>query len=128
MTKELDQLLFDKFKFFKPERPMSEALMCFGFNVGDGWFSLLWNLCNKIDKIEKPENFEVVQVKEKFGGLRFYTNYTNEEISKLIRKAEEISYKICDRCGAPGKVQGVGWIVTLCDDCFKEREKERSGK
>jgi hypothetical protein len=113
MNKENTEKLL-KFKFFKPDRPPTQSLMCFGFAVGDGWFKLLWDLCIAIDKTNPPEEFEVVQVKEKFAGLRFYAHYCTEEINKLISEAESKSYKTCEICGRKGKVRLYRWNVTLC--------------
>lgn len=55
------------------------------------------------------------QVKEKFGGLRFYTNGYTDEVSGMIRMAEAMSYRTCEECGSPGRSNSYGWISTLCD-------------
>ena len=60
-----------------------------------------------------------VQVKEKFGGLRFYMTGGTDEIFDLIEKAEALSYKTCESCGAPGTQSNSKWITTLCEDCRK---------
>lgn len=65
-----------------------------------------------------------MQVKEKFGGLRFYMTWETEEIDKLISKAEDESHKICESCGEPGKARSGSWIRTLCDKCDKQRERK----
>lgn len=117
MTKELEKKFFDRFSFFKPEKPMTESLMCFGFECSDGWYDLLWRLCEDIDKMEKPEGFEVVQVKEKFGSLRFYTNYATDEIFKRINEAERDSETICEECGKPGEILRInGWYSCVCEE------------
>lgn len=72
----------------------------------------------------QPAYPKAMQVKEKFGGLRFYMNYYVEEIEELINEAEEKSYKTCERCGAPGKSREGGWIITLCDKCEEERSRK----
>src|ERR1041385_1882792 len=51
------------------------------------------------------EGFEVVQVKQKFGGLRFYTNNCPGSIHDVISFAEQLSYTICEDCGAPGEIR-----------------------
>lgn len=56
-----------------------------------------------------------IQVKEKFGGLRFYTNGTSDENYNYISFAESMSYYTCCKCGAPGKTYTDGWHITLCD-------------
>lgn len=55
------------------------------------------------------------QVKEKFGGLRFYTNGATDKHHNYISFAESMSYCICEECGAPGKRYTDGWHQTLCD-------------
>lgn len=56
------------------------------------------------------------QVKEKFGGLRFYINGGDDEIDAAITFAEMLSERTCEVCGAPGKQRGGGWISTRCDE------------
>ena len=56
-----------------------------------------------------------VQVKEKFGTLRFYYSGGNEYVSGLVAMAESMSGVTCERCGTPGRLQGRGWIKTLCE-------------
>ncbi len=131
MKKELEEKLFNRFNFFKPGKSPKETLMCFGFECDDGWFDLIWKLCENIEKELKylyilydEEPFKVVQVKEKFGGLRFYTNWETEEISNLIETAEEKSYTICEICGGEGSLRRGGWLKTLCDKHAKNSNFE----
>ena len=56
-----------------------------------------------------------VQVKEKFGGLRFYVQGATEKHWNYISFAESMSYRICESCGAEGKTYTDGWHTTLCD-------------
>ena len=62
----------------------------------------------------------VVQVKEKFGSLRFYINGGTEEHYNYIRFAEHLSARTCETCGAPGKMRGQGWYYTACDEHTEE--------
>ena len=98
-----------------------------GFDVGYGWWPLLDKLCSDIkaelDQLPEPPPFEVAQVKEKFGGLRFYVDHSTEEINFLIRKAESDSYEICEDCGASGKVQRGSWMKVRCDPCQENFQK-----
>jgi hypothetical protein len=55
------------------------------------------------------------QIKEKFGGLRFYVNGATDKHWNYIHFAESISYTICEDCGAPGKRYTDGWHKVLCD-------------
>jgi len=56
-----------------------------------------------------------VQVKEKFGGLRFYVNGATDKHWSYINFAESMSYRTCEQCGNPGKTYTDGWHMTLCD-------------
>ena len=66
---------------------------------------------------------EATQVKEKYGGLRFYINGGDDEVYGMISLAEHMSYNTCEYCGdtKTAKVRGTGWIFTLCDKCAKEK-------
>lgn len=55
------------------------------------------------------------QVKEKFGGLRFYVQAATDKHYNYINFAESMSYHTCEECGAPGKRYTEGWHRTLCD-------------
>jgi len=56
-----------------------------------------------------------VQIKEKFGGLRFYVQAATDTHYHYISFAESMSYRTCEQCGAPGKTYTDGWHKTLCD-------------
>jgi hypothetical protein len=61
------------------------------------------------------------QVKEKFGGLRLYMTHGNEEIWKIIDRAEIESYKTCEECGKNGELRNdLPWHRTLCYDCYQQ--------
>ena len=68
--------------------------------------------------------FAVVQVKEKYGTLRYYTNGHNDAIEKLISKAEAQSAKTCEQCGKKGKMRIGGWYRVLCNECQFKRDLE----
>lgn len=83
--------------------------------VGPGWSKLIDKLYDKIS-----EDVVVVQVKEKFGGLRFYVyNATDDELD-FIDFVESESLTICERCGKAGRLRADrNWVLTLCDECDK---------
>lgn len=56
-----------------------------------------------------------VQIKEKFGTLRFYYDGGDEYCRGVESMAEFMSAKTCEECGSPGKSRHGGWIRTLCD-------------
>jgi hypothetical protein len=69
-----------------------------------------------LDIEPKMPKIQAVQVKEKFGTLRFYTNFSDEYIDGLIAMAESMTAVTCQECGKPGKVRGGGWIYVACDE------------
>lgn len=71
---------------------------------------------------------KAAQVKEKFGGLRFYMTSANDEIRELVSEAEALSYKTCEECGEPGEERDTRWIRTLCDHCHNNWEEIRKKK
>lgn len=116
--------LLDEFRFFKSTIHNSNtAISVWGFECGDGWFELIWKLSEDLKEMNKhiirtPEDpFQVLQVKEKFGGLRFYTNTASDEMFKRILKAEHDSFSICENCGKEGCLRTEGWAKTLCNEC-----------
>lgn len=125
MKKELEAKLVERFPeyFVDMYGDPTKTCMAFGCECGDGWFDLIFKLCEDIEKL-KPESFLVEQVKEKFGGLRFYCTYSSgiDGIGELLRKAEDDSYETCEYCGSKENVTSEGnWIVTLCDKCRKPK-------
>ena len=93
------------------------------FGVGNGWFGLLKQASIEIQQaiLKMPEEersrVKCAQIKEKFGGLRFYTDGANEEIDEITDRAEASADGTCENCGAPGQSRSGGWIKTLCENC-----------
>ncbi len=115
--------LYKKYSF------LSEVVM---FECGEGWFEILSELCAKLDALQLGPNFKADQIKEKFGGLRFYINGLTVPkrkkggVHKLIAEAENKSAKTCEWCGKLGRkveFNGGCYIVTLCIQCKKETNK-----
>lgn len=78
---------------------------------GEGWKSLYVPLMERC----KADGVAVLQVKEKFGGLRFYVGGGGDDLYDAIEEAESRSFTICEYCGAPGELRKDGWWKTLCD-------------
>lgn len=91
-----------------------DSCMAFGFECGDGWFELLYNLSGQI--VMSDPSVVASQVKEKFGTLRFYINEGSEEVFDIISCAEEHSGLTCDTCGGAGELGGSGWMSTKCEE------------
>jgi hypothetical protein len=132
MRKELEQRLFEHWPTgFNPKGDVRHTLMSFGFQHEDGWFDILWRLCGDLEpRVAEFEHeaggrqFEILQVKEKFGGLRVHVNDANDAIRQCIETAIGESFRTCEVCGQPGKQREGGWIKTLCDVHAGVRSKE----
>ena len=144
--------------------PEKEGYMFWGgTGCGEGWMPLIQALSVELELIitrhiqdkgidvtdyQKPGGDPpwpyVVQIKEKFGGLRFYVSTAGirldmmtpqgvksfkqgakeedpwQEVYELIGKAEKKCSELCENCGKPGKLRDDRpWILTLCDNCPK---------
>ncbi len=87
---------------------------------GDGWMDLVNGTLEKIEAIDS--HYEVLQIKEKYGELRWYGESSYEYgtpqamvIGSLVNEAEARSRTICETCGLPGKLQSRNyWYFTAC--------------
>ena len=130
MRKELEERLVRRWpSWFDIHGDVRLTLMSFGFMCGDGWFALLWRLCERLEPLvaeferKTGERFEVIEVKQKFGGLRFYTSHSfglvpaAEAIRKCIEDAKAESVRACEVCGQPGRQRRLrGWFFAACDE------------
>jgi hypothetical protein len=102
-----------------------------GFAVGAGWWPILEALCANIQQHTDWANREsetvpqvvVEQIKEKFGGLRFYYQGGDEQVHGMVRMAEAWAANCCEECCAPGIRRNGGWIRTLCDQHEAEHQE-----
>jgi len=107
--------------------------MCWGVSTGNGWEPIIRDLCIRIEQVMSDfKRFgikvEASQVKEKFGGLRFYRDICHipyedyikntdskqqmceidfsdmmqligDKVDHLIEMAELRSFQVCETCG-----------------------------
>lgn len=124
-----------------------------GFAVSMGWWPIIEKLCANIqqhtewvnstrERLSVKNEYNnpipnecpqvvVAQIKEKFGGLRFYYDGGDDQIHGMVRMAEAWASTACEECGAVGKQRSGGWIRTLCDTHEAERQerlKERNNE
>lgn len=139
---EFEEKLFSKYEFYRPDLPQTQSLMCFGLEIGKGWYPLIEELSEKLNELYLQEKrnieidkqakallqddelfyFNVSQVKEKFGTLRFYVDGGTKEMHDLINEYEIKTETICEVCGSPGKRETIsGWVKTLCDKCKEKK-------
>lgn len=74
-----------------------------------------------LKKLEELMEYEeshlpvLLQIKEKFGGLRIYATVFKDSQSECISLTEEIASVTCEDCGARGTLRSGNWLRTLCD-------------
>lgn len=130
-----DQLLKDfplLFGHIANDEQKRHSITRFGLECGDGWYELIYKLCEDLEKEieqlpqESRSQYRVFQIKEKFGTLRFYlVSHRNTKIQRLIYAAEKKSAKICEICGVSDAClrKKSGWYKTLCDEHAEGYEK-----
>jgi RNA polymerase subunit RPABC4/transcription elongation factor Spt4 len=69
---------------------------------------------------EACEQVVALQIKEKFGTLRFYHSGGDAFVEGVLEMAEAMSARTCEVCGAPGSLlEGHGWYRVRCKTCAK---------
>ena len=72
-----------------------------------------------------PPQLKIDQVKEKFGGLRFYVSGGDREIQGMISFAEYLCGKTCEVSGEEGKLCTRGsWYKTLSPNLLEQHPYE----
>lgn len=93
-------------------------------SVGEGWTGILRDLVQAL--IKAGWNKELHQIKEKFGGLCFYTGTLTDEQAKLVSQAETQALITCEYCGVKKSntvevcLRGKSWVKTCCYSCAKK--------
>jgi hypothetical protein len=91
-------------------------------SVGKGWAPLVNRVFDKLESVKGTVN--IIQVKEKYGGLRIYTDYSNKKLNEVICEVERESLKMCEECGQSGKLRGKSWYYTSCDEHTRPGDKQ----
>ena len=106
---------------------------------GEGWKEVIENMCEQIltheaflkdsgvnvvdfeDEVTDEDDYcsvRIVQVKQKFGGLRVYYDGGNNIIRNIVNEAEEKALTVCEYCGSKDNVKlrkRNSWLYTGCD-------------
>jgi hypothetical protein len=162
MNEKNTQKLYQDFPvLYRDARPgVEDSCVQWGFSCGDGWYQLIRKFSAAIEAEAKKLGLDTqseewpraLQVKEKFGTLRFYvvtpadSSESQSEgvgvesvggvvsirpiarvqsIRELVSQAEATSAEICETCGAPGSLNtDGGWWRTTCGHCDAKRNEE----
>jgi hypothetical protein len=124
-----NQELISKYPFLRIRNAMTGKLAPMSYDqtymdwIPDGWRvafgdTFIKELSQALG--DEAKDFRILDIKEKFGGLRFYTNGCNRKAYDVIHKYEQLSYLICITCGDKATKISKGWICPYCDVCAKK--------
>lgn len=73
-----------------------------------------------------PASLRFHQIKEKYGQLRLYTNFSSPHLEEVIRMYEVISEGVCIRCGKLDvpNIYNYGWWSPYCKECYYDSVKK----
>lgn len=84
-----------------------------------GWYPLIISIHQELAHID--QNYQILQIKEKFGGLRFYyvsNSKKHSEIDRIVHFYENKSYEICEVTGKPGQLMRKGGTYKTLHSSF----------
>lgn len=101
--------------------------------IPKGWWKAFGlQLCEELRKDLVKCNYltklRFVQIKEKYGSLRMYTNGIpiGSKVFEIIEYYSVLSENICIKCGKPNTPMiNTGWISPECYECFYKRYKKQ---
>ena len=115
-----------------PHRRAKEDLEYWKSNLGKqvwrGRIGTQEDIDAKQKKFDETHCPVAVQVKEKFGTLRFYVDRATDAQYNYIEFAEFMSARTCEICGDHGQVYTIGWHQTLCDKHADEEYGEEAAE
>lgn len=97
-------------------------------DVPSGWLNIVKEFLPKLKArligIDFLKDYKIMQIKEKFGFIRWYDNTADDSIMNLIQELEQKSEKTCIICGEPATYVSLGWISPYCTECKNHIEKK----
>lgn len=114
-------------------------------SCAEGWYYILEDLEQKLSYLDP--DYQIVQVKEKFGTLRFYYQSNKDKLVQdimddCVNRAEYYSQSTCEYCGSSSvrsisgkvkynttvKLREASWVKTACDECWTKKQEERKNR
>lgn len=120
----MDEEFLDIPTIFKEIKDKIDPLYGKHIACDEGWHHLVAK-CH-LEMMEIDPNYKIYQIKEKFGGLRYYfdtkLDYMSEyRMFQITSKYELLSQETCEKTGKPGNLKyKQGLYKTLSQDFEKE--------
>ncbi|WP_017518983.1 antitoxin Xre/MbcA/ParS toxin-binding domain-containing protein [Pseudomonas nitroreducens] len=117
MEKNLETVLCSRYPKLLPAQGHG-CIQLFGCECQDGWFGLIYAACDLVQQhIDHTGSEQAIasQIKEKFGGLRFYHHGGDDYVTAVVDLVEQLSVSVCELCGGPGCIrERDGWLGARC--------------
>ncbi len=127
---ELNKKMIEEFPFLLPRnRWTGEVHKDFDYSYNELWdlekgwakafgYELICELKEALLEANYLDKYLIMQIKEKYGTLRWYDGGAPEKVFDIIRKYEKLSYETCIHCGKPAEYETYGWINYVCKNCL----------
>ena len=93
---------------------------------GSGWNHIILRCHRRLIMLDSE--YEIFQIKEKFGTLRYYYKTNSkyravvEAMARYVDEAEMESMYTCEECAERGLLRReIGYRKTLCESCYASR-------
>lgn len=95
----------------------------------EGWDALVDTMADELTQQLSaegvdPADYEVVQIKEKFGEIRYYDSSHSDAVDDIIEKYAKLSGCTCANCGAPAEYMSIGYFLPFCGECKRKLGRE----
>jgi hypothetical protein len=132
MLPDKERAIFDRWPHWFPTETENRRLL---ISCSDGWYNLVWQLLERLEPLvagpaeDDGPQFQVVQVKQRFGELVVHLNRYTDETFAALTAAGELSRRTCEICGNPGTLDWETTRVwkTLCSSCLAADQWWRQG-
>ena len=104
------------------EAPGRSMVASYGIQCGDGWLSMIDDLCGALQESVDAGRFPqpvIAQITQEAGLLRVEVNNVSSnartEVDALLAAAKERSAATCEVCSAPAVLRWQQGVQTVCD-------------
>lgn len=115
----MDKIFEDKLNAFESILDSIRGTRHFSFECGNGWYPAIHASLSFASKRneEKQLGLRIIQVKEKFAGLRIYHRGGDEQVEACFSAASVIAGSMCDVCSRLGYADNQGgWVAVRCEE------------
>ena len=132
----LNKLMIHSFPFLMPHNRWSDKTpenYDYSYNemnlMPENWarafgYEMLCELVSELKEEEILDQYRIMDIKEKYGTLRWYDNCASEKVLKIVSKYCSMSADVCIYCGGKTRYETKGWVSFICKKCAREQIKK----